>query len=327
MEVRNIFSSQEVLKDHFIKYFQQSLIKYPKEYLNKVFGDTAEVPPHIVYLCPLCLENYIMLRNDNTELSIVTTDFNLDHFPPDSVGGKNKILVCEPCNAKAGSAFDFMLKEKLKEEMFRRKVPNSRIQLRAVIEGLEGKFRGFIRFNADTNTEFSYNPEKKNEYLNSWSKTQESKKATISLFIKEITEGESFKVTKAFLKTAYLYGFHLWGYDFVFSENGTLIRKVLSNKLNYPLKLPAFWIDDIANMPEGICLIEEPTQLSTHVVNIPMVSKELNYRAIASIILPPPEERGWEKLLNFATFLKDWKQLNIKIRKVPNLFNTENNEL
>jgi len=322
METRNIFVSHEVLKEHFIKYFHQSLVKYYSKYLIKVFGETAEMPIHLAYLCPLCLENYIVLRNDNPELSRVTSDFNLDHFPPESVGGKNKVLVCEPCNRDAGSAFDFILKEKLKQETFHRKIPNSKLELRAAIEGLKGNFKGHININTDANTEFSYNPNKKNEYLNNWNKTQESQKASITLLIKKFTEDENLKVTKAFLKSAYLYGFYLWGYDFVFSTNGGLIRKVLADELKYPLDLPTFWIDDIAHIPEGICFIEEPIQISTHIVNIPIISKELNYKAIASVILPAPEENGWEQLLNFATFLKDWEKLDIKLKKVPNLFNT-----
>ena len=293
--------SKETLKETLKRYFFNSLDKYPERYVPLFFANEIElVPNHISYLCPLCLTNQFVIIEGVG--NICTSDFNPDHFPPESIGGKNKILVCKPCNNKAGVEFDFAMKEHFEFQCFQRKVPNAEKKVRASIEGLKGNFKAIMNIDSKGGTEFSLNPTKKNEYLERWQNRPDSKKATITFTINKYEQADDNKVQKAFLKAAYLYCFTTWGYDFIFSKNAEQFRKVINGELEYPLKTPTFWIDDIV-LPEGVCMIQFPKELQTHVVNIPLMSKKLNYKAIATIILPPNTEDGWSKLVEFDKFL------------------------
>src|SRR5215213_4796943 len=52
---------------------------------------------NVFYLCPVCLQNFAWIENEQI---FWNNDFDLDHFPPESVGGKNEILECKSCNSK-----------------------------------------------------------------------------------------------------------------------------------------------------------------------------------------------------------------------------------
>jgi hypothetical protein len=56
------------------------------------------------------------------------------------------------------------------------------------------------------------------------------------------------------------------------------------------------------------------------VVNIPLILKEANYKAMATVILPPPLEDGWEKVSDFSDFLKDWEKLDLSLNEVSSIF-------
>lgn len=54
---------------------------------------SASIPSDIpVYLCPICLNQVIYIKDNVLHL---TEEFTGDHYPPESVGGRKKALVCK----------------------------------------------------------------------------------------------------------------------------------------------------------------------------------------------------------------------------------------
>src|SRR5262245_33300836 len=88
---------EAILKN--IKQFFPSLKLHSKEYLQKIFTNPENPPEHFIYICPLCLKNFIVI--EKSVGFAWSTTFDFDHFPPESVGGFHKILVCKPCNSEA----------------------------------------------------------------------------------------------------------------------------------------------------------------------------------------------------------------------------------
>ena len=90
--------TDDVIANHF-QNFMPSIWPYHSQYLATVFKKYKILPPHLVYFCPLCVENYIIAFGNHKE---ATAEFSLDHIPPESVGGKYKLLTCKKCNNDAG---------------------------------------------------------------------------------------------------------------------------------------------------------------------------------------------------------------------------------
>ena len=110
-----------------------------------------------------------------------------------------------------------------------------------------------------------------------------------------------------------------WGYDFLFSSNGELIRKVLNDDEEYPTQFLSFWFDESnlskeIQLPLGLCIIEKPVELQTYVVNVPLELK--GYSSIASVLIPYPGKSGWEKLKQILEYQKKKSQIEVTFKQV-----------
>ena len=119
-------------------YFKNSLKYYPGKYLNIILPHMSIIQPHVAYLCPLCISNVFMITSTGQK---TTTEFDEDHYPPKSVGGKKTMVACKICNGGAGYKYDFTLKEHLMLLSFGKKIPNSIISSESIIKDI-GKFKG-----------------------------------------------------------------------------------------------------------------------------------------------------------------------------------------
>jgi len=52
-------------------------------------------------------------------------EFSLDHYPPESGGGFQTMLICKKCNNEAANLYKFSLKEKIYNMAFNNKVPKA----------------------------------------------------------------------------------------------------------------------------------------------------------------------------------------------------------
>jgi hypothetical protein len=246
------------------------------------------------------------------------TEFDMDHFPPQNVGGTLKALVCKPYNSKTGHEYDYITKVFLNEIGFHKRIPFSIIETKLTIAGVVGRYSGTTGIDKDGEIEYSFKPNPKfkapplDQFLaNSLHKPDCKAEVTIAHVDKEI-------VTKALLKSAYLACFHHWGYDFIFSDTGQYIRQTLKGTATYPFKnIPVFIFDDpekLDQIPLGVCFIQEPIEWQVFMVNIPMQLKQNGYRCVASVLIPPPG--GWAEMHKLNDVILDTSDQEIKIQRL-----------
>lgn len=310
---------QATLKFYLLTYFE-SLSKFPDSYLNLFFTDPINPPEHFAYLCPLCLKNGIIFERG---VGIGMHDeFSLDHYPPKSVGGFQTMLVCKKCNNEAGKHYDFSLKEKIQNMAFNNRVPFASQKTESKITDVVGIYPSKLIINSKGETEISLKPVKKIHapYLDKfmkYSKTNLNYK--IELTFK--TPNET-KVFKALLKAAYLGCFELWGYDFVFSATGQIIKNALNNEAEYPVKNIFFWIGDsireskINDFPLGVCYLKAPVEFKAFAVNIRVIDPETGYGNIAVILIPGPNGKDWENLKHIEEIITNNPTTNVTVAHV-----------
>jgi hypothetical protein len=167
----------------------------------------------------------------------VTSEFDMDHFPPENAGGTLKAIVCKPCNSRAGHEYDYITKEFLNELGFQKRIPFSIIETKQTITDVVGRYTGTIGIDATGDVEFSFKPNPKykapplDKFLADNLHTPDWKaEVTVPQVDKE-------KVTKALLKAAYLTCFNHWGYDFIFSDTAKYIRETIAGNNSYPIKI------------------------------------------------------------------------------------------
>jgi hypothetical protein len=72
--------SPEILKEHFLRYFETSLVYYPEKYLGFFLTDGDEIPNHEAYLCQICLSNFIVILLENGDMKVLaSSNFDLYH--------------------------------------------------------------------------------------------------------------------------------------------------------------------------------------------------------------------------------------------------------
>jgi hypothetical protein len=244
---------------------------------------------HFVYLCPLCLKQAV--KFGRTVGLQWTTEFSFDHFPTESVGGKHTALVCKPCNAGAGGEFDFALKSKMQRLSFDNRVKGSRIPIKTSINNIPGNYSSCIFVNDDQILEVDLERnEKSAPFIDDWIKNpNDDWEAKIMVY-----NPDDGKVTKALIKAAYLYCFANWGYEFVFSITGEMMRKCLSGELAYPIRTPFFWLgksireSGMSHFPIGLCYLRKPSTVKVFAVNIRLENIATGYAELATVLVPGP---------------------------------------
>lgn len=307
--------SDNDLKNHF-RNFSFSLSQYKEEYIPLIFKAKSRIPEHLCYLCPICLKNFIFFSPPKIRF---TASFSLDHFPPENVGGSLTVLVCKSCNNKAGHDYEAKFKETIERECFHKKIEKAKIPTITTISNIRGWHRSHLDIDADGNYRFglSSNDRKNPPELNEWKKKSKNDwemKVTIR-------HPDEKKFVKTLLKTAYLYCFNHWRYDFVFSKVGTLFRKVLTDESEYPVKVPLLWLDNKSNTYEfdkihqGVIFISAPKGMQSIFVNIPCELKHLGYKCILPIPIPNPTEKGIEEMKRIGKYLKE--NINVDTTMAP----------
>lgn len=245
-----------------------------------------------------------------------SAEFDMDHFPPQNVGGTLKALVCKACNSRAGHEYDYVTKEFLNELGFHKRIPFSIIETKHTISDVIGRYSGTTEIDKNGEVVYSFKPNPNfkaaplDQFLSERINTL-SWKAEVT-----IPQVNKEKINKALLKTAYLVCFNHWGYDFIFSDTGKYIREALADKAAYPFKnIPAFIFDDqekLDRIPLGVCFIKEPIEWQVYMVNIPMHLKQNQYKCIASVLIPPAG--GWTQMHKLNEIISDKSDQEIKIQ-------------
>lgn len=290
--------SQETLLSHIVDYYETSLQYFKRQYLPLFLRDGDLIPIHKAYLCPLCLNNYIIILFEEKAVK-ATSDFDLDHYPQKSIGGSNTILVCKSCNNEAGHSFEFDLKKHLELTSFGEKGLSHQVAMKTTIPNV-GRFSGLIWKTENDQWEVSLKPNQKLKIkpLDDWLEySKHNKDWKIDL---TISNPQDDNINKSMLKSAYLYCFALWGYEFAFSQSAELIRNVIKGNGTYPMNvMPLKLTSDLnnyTNLPKGVCFISKPQVLRSFVVNIEIKDKEKGFSAVHPVFIPNPTENKIDDL-------------------------------
>ncbi|WP_316763653.1 HNH endonuclease [Pedobacter aquatilis] len=294
----------EVINQHVQRYFP-SLNANKEKYLSIFFQSHETVPDHFAYICPICvntgvafLEEYYLDTN---------ADLTLDHFPPESVGGKQTLLVCKKCNNEAGGGFEGALKQKIEDISFNNLIGSSKRKMKTKISAVKGNYPGILSVRNDGTFGIDFKASEKVHapLLDQWvenSKGDYSWTAEVTYFV-----ADEDKVSKSLLKAAYLYCFQYWGYGFSYSNTADNIRKILSGDMEYPLKNPSFWLGKIAKSIErlqlGLCYVTAGDEFKCFCVNVQIIDKQTKHIEVACILIPGPTKSDWDELVRIQTIL------------------------
>lgn len=306
----------ELIEDHYRNYFP-SLYKYPEHYRHLFFQDPDNAPDHLAYLCPVCTENgFVSIK----EIAIAFRgEFTKDHYPPENVGGKKHLLVCETCNNRAGHQFESELVKQMSVRSYNKKVPGATIPVKSTVTVIPGRYNSEIQIGSDGRFEISFKPKTNAKVppLDDWleqSKTDNNWTADIT-----VTDPDENKVSRALLKAAYLYCFELWAYEFVYSHTAEMMRKVLKEELAYPLRNPSFWLTDILNgaaLSPGVYKIIQPADWKKFLVVMELTDLNTGYQDVIGVVVPGPKETEWKDLARIQSILDPEPELVLSFEPV-----------
>jgi hypothetical protein len=281
--------NDEVYNEH-LRVYSKTLICYVSYIQQFVPGEYHALIPYGVYLCPLCLKNHFIKTNSGV---IGNSKFSLDHLPPKSAGGTYKVITCKKCNNDSGTSESEL--EKLLNFAVDKKKSAAGISLKVQVRdpGTGKSIQGFFHNkNGEGEIRFDENKKKYNrDYVDFLSKLHSKKLEELKI---EVPLQDEKKVERALLKSAYLLCFVWWGYEFVFSENGALIRDVIAGEKDYPCHVPLNWLEKEAIRPNGISIMQDGNERIAFLVNINLKGIEVN--TTACILIPSPTRDGWAKL-------------------------------
>lgn len=298
--------SSEHLKAHYKQYFIGSLYFYPERYINLIFRHHSIIVPHVAYLCPLCITNWLYW---SAEGELCSAEFTNDHYPAKNSCGNRTVLVCRSCNSKAGHDYDYSLAEHLDVLSYNARVPKSVMRMQHRPSGLAKYINGRIEIDngGEMVLHFKKKESDKVKPVDEWLENQ--KKSNEWTFDIKAKDPDPTKVQKALLHAAYLFCFENFGYEFIFSKGGELIRDTLADKVEYPADLLDLNLDRPefqTIIPAGLCFISYPIELRSFAVNIFLVNKDTGYKTIKTVLIPSPLSKGIETLAHQAKLLKGY---------------------
>jgi hypothetical protein len=306
---------EEIAK--YLRWYFPSLQRHTDRYAQLFFHESATVPNHLAYVCPMCILNGILIL-PNAEKPMFSSEFSQDHFPPKSVGGTYTMLVCKDCNNKAGGEIDFVLKDQLSRMSLENRTPLSQVKAVTTIEGIPGNYKGRFSINENGEAVLGFNQEGKKDapYLNQWiNEPGKNWEAKVT-----IRNPDEEKVAKALVRAAYLFCFGIWGYEFAFSRSAELIRRYLAGECEYPIRVPLAWLgselNNVESIPAGVCQLLQPVEARCFLVNIVLVDQETGFREIAVVPIANPTDTGWEDLGNLKELFE-----RLFLDKTPVTFN------
>lgn len=176
-------------------------------------------------------------------------------------------------------------------------MPNATLPLkRTTITNVTGHYGGNVTIDADGLACIDMKGHKKPVApLDKWmeySKTDLNYSITTTLF-----EPQPALITRALLKSAYLYAFKSFGYQFALSLHGQKIREVVAGTGEYPIP-SGYLVNEDGNtpIPEGLIYIQSPKEWQSLAVAIPLFVESIPYKRIVVVPIPAPTGTGWEDL-------------------------------
>lgn len=277
-------------------------IKFYKLGIGNIENDESN---YAGYVCPLCKVELFWF---NLEKVHFTAEFHLDHFPPETLGGKCTILACKKCNNDFGTNEDELLKE-FQWYLFNEGNAEGFVRnVRLSSDNLKGSYKGYFKRQDDGSVFFDFNNGslQKAPFLKDWvENTMNSSNFKCNL---TLTHTDTSKVIKAIAKAAYLTAFSVWGFSFVFSKEGIFFVNNFINhfensgneKGEVPLWISDENINSLLNLSPMIVAIIEPKEIRGFGALIPLILGK-QVRAVLMPIVSPNSE-----LENYMSYRKSF---------------------
>lgn len=275
---------------------------------------SASIPSDIpVYLCPICLNQVIYIKDNVLHL---TEEFTGDHYPPASIGGKRKALVCKPCNNNFGTDLDFAPAKSLEVINLLNGTAEGKMKMR--INGSKGAYNlqalwTPLSINLRDNQKHSNIINEFKKAFDQWDETG----APVSFSLR-ISYPQPSIVYKSLLKAAYLSFFSWVGYEFTISPVARNIRAVLKGQISHPLSNQGVLYDVQPNQfVEGIYAITAPKTCANFFVSLHMEDPATKRKIQNVVIIPSFLPGSWEKQITFAAF-ENQKELDVEFVRFSN---------
>ena len=298
--------------EKYFRAYSPTLGDYCDRFVNLLSAELPFLTADMVYICPLCIRNYLVYLPEGL---FGSAEFSLDHLPPESVGGRFRVLTCKKCNNDAG----YYEAELLKLMDFG-SVPDKRngslfSHARVANSDTGESFPVSIRLDKNTaNIEFHPEAKRYNEKLKRFINGIHSHEfGSLDIMVGSPDEK---KVAKALMKSAYLLGFVWWGYEFVYSTHAQLIRDVLQGQRAYPTRVPIVWKEETDNaQPEGIGILRWNGIKKAFLVTLKLSTSTV--KIVTSTLIPNPTQDGWEKLSELNTIVEGKVPTATEIISIP----------
>jgi len=186
-----------------------------------------------LYICPVCLQKAIYRDEQYSDFLLsrsIRVKFTDDHYPPKSVIGKGKMLVCEDCNSGLGAEIDYAASEYLGARLVLYGNKEAKIPVKITVPGLPGYSKAYMTW-TEGGGDFQI-------------KHTAEKRLFSYLQQRPLIEGDQIHIKGSFaspqlfyrsmLKAALLKCFETWGYDFGLSETAYRLRQVIVGKMEHP---------------------------------------------------------------------------------------------
>ncbi|PIQ22579.1 MAG: hypothetical protein COW65_02370 [Cytophagales bacterium CG18_big_fil_WC_8_21_14_2_50_42_9] len=289
--------------------------------IKNELGEFVELNESAIF-CPLCKSLFTeeLLQNTNSN------QLTIEHIPPESVGGKGKILTCKSCNEKFGHDLDHYINKALNVEPFLKGLPNSIVEGRLRINDSIPFKTKFLYEDGKFTLVPSYDKNIKKHYHNMIDKIQEK---WDGVQLKVHFQGSNTKKTNlALVKSAYLEMFNIFGHTFLFNQNTEKVREQINHPERIILPHSSIIEQNFDDKVTGINVIKEPINKICFLIIMKLKVKQNNYSKKVGVLIPGPDEKGWETYSSFkyneefAPKLTHFSNLNcIKERRLTLAYN------
>lgn len=306
-----ITEAEEKKLGYYFGRYSHSLQKVVFARTGNYFHTNDKTPVEFVYLCLLCLKGSVVLDKGIYKFFEEFTD---DHFPPKSVGGTNTILVCKPCNDKAGYEYDHALQLWLQFQSFGHGKENASIPVSLELENTKGRYKGSIGMGKDQ--DWVFDGFEQYPFAKDW--------------FEKVIDGENLHqnvtfhqpkvvdIHRALLKAAYLYCFSIWGYDFIYTATGAGLRKILTENAVHPLSnYGTLFHKKDSFLPEGLSLIVKPIEIQSFVISFKLKDRKSGYEYGASVMIPGSEKEDWENFGKMQSMIDKDETISPMMIRLP----------
>ena len=256
------------------------------------------------YVCPICYGLY----NESHLIQDSPNPLTIEDVPPKSLKGKPSLLTCKKCNNEAGYTLDHHLKTGLDVLTFTEGIPSAKIKARIQTEG-SNPFHSTVSFDKEKN-QIRFRYDRKNPYAKKqFQKLRHSKNPKINF---SFTNSPQKRFDIALLRIAHLYLFKKFGYSYLLSNSGQLVREQIVKPKEDILK-PLVSSGQQWNQYDGVYTIGEPIDFNSYIAVFQLITSDTPRKF--AVVLPGPNGTDIE----YYQSLKNIKNIKVIFGDLPEL--------